>query len=119
MRSIDSVTNNTPLLKVSNDRRNALAALFTLFPNMRFITRKRGAMTRTTRNSLQLSQISTADSDPPASSDGSIFVTIALLIIWLSLAVAYFSIYPVGFYVTTLAFGLYVATRVTRALRAR
>jgi zinc/manganese transport system permease protein len=43
----------------------------------------------------------------------------ALLIIWLSLAIAYFSIYPVGFYVTTLAFGLYVATRVTRALRAR
>jgi zinc/manganese transport system permease protein len=44
-------------------------------------------------------------------------VTFALLIIWLALAIAYFSIYPVGFYVTTLAFGLYVATRVIRALR--
>jgi len=46
-------------------------------------------------------------------------VTFAVLIIWLSLAIAYFSIYPVGFYVTTIAFGLYVATRVTQAVRRR
>ena len=38
---------------------------------------------------------------------------------WLGLAVAYFSIYPVGFYVTTLAFGLYVVLRGGRWLRER
>ncbi|HEY1510373.1 MAG TPA: iron chelate uptake ABC transporter family permease subunit [Solirubrobacteraceae bacterium] len=41
-------------------------------------------------------------------------VVFALLIVWLGLGVAYFSIYPVGFYTTTFAFGLYVAVRVTR-----
>ena len=46
-------------------------------------------------------------------------VVFALLIAWLALAIAYFSIYPVGFYVTTLAFGLYVVTRVTGVIRAR
>jgi zinc/manganese transport system permease protein len=43
-------------------------------------------------------------------------VAFALVIAWLGLAIAYFSIYPVGFYVTTLAFGLYLATRATCAL---
>jgi zinc/manganese transport system permease protein len=42
---------------------------------------------------------------------------VALLIAWLGLAIAYFSIYPVGFYVTTLAFGSYVLTRGVRAWR--
>jgi zinc/manganese transport system permease protein len=42
-------------------------------------------------------------------------ITFALVIAWLGLAIAYFSIYPVGFYVTTLAFGLYVVTRGTAA----
>jgi len=47
-------------------------------------------------------------------------VAFALLVVWLGLGVAYFSIYPVGFYTTTFAFGLYVAVRTTRwALRAR
>ncbi len=41
-------------------------------------------------------------------------VVFALLIAWLGLAVAYFSIYPVGFYMTTFAFGLYVLVRVLR-----
>jgi len=44
-------------------------------------------------------------------------VGFALLIAWLGLAIAYFSIYPVGFFVTTLAFGLYVAARVATARR--
>jgi zinc/manganese transport system permease protein len=42
-------------------------------------------------------------------------IAFALVIAWLGLAIAYFSIYPVGFYVTTLAFGLYVVTRGTAA----
>jgi zinc/manganese transport system permease protein len=46
-------------------------------------------------------------------------VVFALLVVWLALAIAYFSIYPVGFYVTTLAFGLYVGTRVIQAVRRR
>jgi zinc/manganese transport system permease protein len=46
-------------------------------------------------------------------------IALALLIVWLSLAIAYFSIYPVGFYVTTLAFVLYAALRGGRRLRER
>jgi zinc/manganese transport system permease protein len=46
-------------------------------------------------------------------------IAFALLVAWLGLALAYFSPYPVGFYVTTLAFGLYVALRAGRALAAR
>ena len=41
-------------------------------------------------------------------------VVFALLVAWLGLGVAYFSIYPVGFYMTTFAFGLYAAVRTTR-----
>jgi len=41
-------------------------------------------------------------------------VALALLVTWLGLALAYFSIYPVGFYVTTLSFGLYVLASVLR-----
>jgi zinc/manganese transport system permease protein len=39
---------------------------------------------------------------------------IALLVTWLGLAIAYFSIYPVGFYVTSLSFGLYVLVWLVR-----
>lgn len=47
-------------------------------------------------------------------------VLFALLIAWLGLGVAYFSPYPVGFYITTFAFGLYVLVRAaTAARRAR
>jgi zinc/manganese transport system permease protein len=46
-------------------------------------------------------------------------VAIALAVTWLGLALAYFSIYPVGFYVTSLSFGMYVLVRVGRALRSR
>jgi len=43
-------------------------------------------------------------------------VAIALVVTWLGLALAFFSIYPVGFYVTSLAFALYVLVRLGRAL---
>jgi zinc/manganese transport system permease protein len=46
-------------------------------------------------------------------------VALALVVTWLGLALAYFSIYPVGFYVTSLSFGIYVLVRVGRALRSR
>jgi len=39
-------------------------------------------------------------------------VALALAIVWIALALAYFTIYPVGFYVTTLAFAVYVAARI-------
>ena len=41
-------------------------------------------------------------------------VAFAVLIVWLALGVAYFSIYPVGFYLTTFAFGLYLLVRLIR-----
>jgi zinc/manganese transport system permease protein len=46
-------------------------------------------------------------------------IAFALATVWLGLALAYFSIYPVGFYVTSLAFGLYLLARAARALRRR
>jgi zinc/manganese transport system permease protein len=42
-------------------------------------------------------------------------VVFAVVIVWLGLGVAYFSIYPVGFYTTMFAFGFYVLVRVGRA----
>ncbi|HEY2543171.1 MAG TPA: metal ABC transporter permease [Gaiellaceae bacterium] len=41
-------------------------------------------------------------------------VALALVVTWLGLALAYFSIYPVGFWITSLAFALYVVARVVR-----
>jgi zinc/manganese transport system permease protein len=41
-------------------------------------------------------------------------IAIGLAVTWLGLALAYFSIYPVGFYVTSLAFVAYVMARVVR-----
>jgi zinc/manganese transport system permease protein len=43
-------------------------------------------------------------------------VAIALTVTWLGLALAYFSIYPVGFYVTSLSFALYLLVRIARSL---
>jgi zinc/manganese transport system permease protein len=43
-------------------------------------------------------------------------VAIGVLVTWVGLALAYFYDYPVGFYVTTLAFALYVIVRVARAV---
>ncbi|MDX6410891.1 MAG: zinc/manganese transport system permease protein [Gaiellaceae bacterium] len=41
-------------------------------------------------------------------------VAIALAVTWLGLTLAYFSVYPVGFYVTSLSFAVYVLVRVAR-----
>jgi zinc/manganese transport system permease protein len=40
--------------------------------------------------------------------------SLALVVTWLGLALAYFSVYPVGFYVTSLSFGLYLLVRIGR-----
>jgi zinc/manganese transport system permease protein len=44
-------------------------------------------------------------------------VLFALAITWLGLGIAYFSIYPVGFYVTSIAFAVYLLARLTRAIQ--
>lgn len=44
-------------------------------------------------------------------------VVLALLVTWAGLSVAYFSPYPVGFWVTSISFGIYVAVRFGRHLR--
>ena len=46
-------------------------------------------------------------------------VLFAIAVVWLGLGIAYFSIYPVGFYITSLAFALYLTARLVRALRGR
>jgi zinc/manganese transport system permease protein len=46
-------------------------------------------------------------------------VALALAVTWVGLALAYFSVYPVGFFVTSLSFGLYVLVRAARALSGR
>jgi zinc/manganese transport system permease protein len=46
-------------------------------------------------------------------------VVFALVIVWLGLGIAYFSIYPVGFYVTSIAFATYLAARLARAIANR
>jgi zinc/manganese transport system permease protein len=45
-------------------------------------------------------------------------VAFALVIVWLGLGIAYFSIYPVGFYVTSIAFAVYLLARLTRSRRS-
>ncbi|HET6868807.1 MAG TPA: metal ABC transporter permease [Solirubrobacteraceae bacterium] len=46
-------------------------------------------------------------------------VVFALVIVWLGLGIAYFSIYPIGFYVTSIAFAIYVAARLARTIADR
>ena len=46
-------------------------------------------------------------------------IVFGLVIVWLGLAVAYFSVYPVGFFVTTFGFGVYVVALSSRALAHR
>jgi zinc/manganese transport system permease protein len=46
-------------------------------------------------------------------------VALGLTIVWLGLAIAYFSAYPAGFFITTVAFVVYVIARVSAAARAR
>jgi zinc/manganese transport system permease protein len=44
-------------------------------------------------------------------------IAFGVVLVWLGLGVAYFSSYPVGFYITTFAFGLYAAVRIVGLLR--
>ena len=44
-------------------------------------------------------------------------VALALAFVWVGLAAAYFSPYPPGFYMTSLAFGAYVVVRLVRSVR--
>jgi len=46
-------------------------------------------------------------------------VSFALLVTWVGLGISYFSIYPLGFFVTSLAFGLYVLAQLARRVAVR
>lgn len=46
-------------------------------------------------------------------------IAIGLLVVWLALAAAYYSVYPVGFFVTTFGFAGYVLAVAGRAVAAR
>jgi zinc/manganese transport system permease protein len=46
-------------------------------------------------------------------------VVFSLLVVWVGLGVAYFSPYPVGFFITSLAFGVYVCAKLARAAGRR
>ncbi len=46
-------------------------------------------------------------------------IVFGLVAVWLGLAFAYFSIYPVGFFVTTFGFAIYLLTSAWRAVAAR
>jgi zinc/manganese transport system permease protein len=46
-------------------------------------------------------------------------IAFALVIVWLGLGVAYFSPYPVGFWTTTFAFGLYLLAAAARRVKRR
>lgn len=43
-------------------------------------------------------------------------IVFSLLFTWIGLAVAYFTVYPVGFFITTLAFATYVVIRMVKAM---
>jgi zinc/manganese transport system permease protein len=49
----------------------------------------------------------------------AITVGLGLAVVWLGLGISYFSIYPAGFYITTIAFALFVASRLLGAKLAR
>jgi zinc/manganese transport system permease protein len=46
-------------------------------------------------------------------------VALALATAWIALFIAYYSRYPIGFWLTTIAFGLYALTYAARLARAR
>jgi zinc/manganese transport system permease protein len=46
-------------------------------------------------------------------------VALGLLVVWLGLGIAYFSIYPAGFFIATVAFAVYVLARLIAYARAR
>lgn len=45
-------------------------------------------------------------------------VVFALLVVWLGLGISYFSIYPLGFFITSFGFGLYVAAKLAHRVAA-
>jgi zinc/manganese transport system permease protein len=49
----------------------------------------------------------------------AVTIALGLAIVWLGLAVAYFSVYPVGFYITTFGFGGYVLAAAGRSAAGR
>jgi zinc/manganese transport system permease protein len=46
-------------------------------------------------------------------------VLIGLVIVWLGMGIAYFSVYPAGFFISAIAFALYLIVRISVALRGR
>ena len=46
-------------------------------------------------------------------------VAMGLLVVWLGLGIAYFSVYPPGFFVASVSFAIYVLARACEALRPR
>jgi zinc/manganese transport system permease protein len=46
-------------------------------------------------------------------------VVIALLVTWVGLGAAYFSVYPIGFFVSTLAFAVYLLAHLARGAQRR
>jgi zinc/manganese transport system permease protein len=44
-------------------------------------------------------------------------VALGLVTVWVALFVAFYSPYPIGFWLTTIAFGLYAVTRLARTVR--
>jgi zinc/manganese transport system permease protein len=51
----------------------------------------------------------------------SVLLTVALglLVVWLGLGIAYFSVYPAGFFIATVAFAIYVLARLLAHVRVR
>jgi zinc/manganese transport system permease protein len=49
----------------------------------------------------------------------AISVAIGLVTVWVSLFIAYYSRYPVGFWLTSIGFGIYVVARAAIAMAAR
>jgi zinc/manganese transport system permease protein len=49
----------------------------------------------------------------------AIAVVVGLLVVWVSLFVAYYAPYPIGFFLTSVAFAAYLAARGWRGLRSR
>jgi zinc/manganese transport system permease protein len=49
----------------------------------------------------------------------AITIVLGLVTVWLGLGVAYFSIYPVGFYITSFGFGGYLLAAAGRNTAAR
>jgi zinc/manganese transport system permease protein len=46
-------------------------------------------------------------------------VALGLAVVWVGLGVAYFSVYPAGFFITAISFGVYVGVRVVMGMRSR